>query len=164
MWPDAVMVKCKRKWNTPLHTACKNDAPLEVILFLLHKWPGAVNERNIDGKTPLHTVHIDKEGTDHVQTDVQMVLSYVSQICDCGDGEINDDQLPSSAEMIDFFERIQWLNGILLLLDRRPAALKNLHSFDIKNIPSLLSFLGRHYKIAIMSDILSNKQDIFADI
>jgi hypothetical protein len=38
----------------PLHFACANKAPLELIQFLVEQWPEAVKKTtNVDGKTPL---------------------------------------------------------------------------------------------------------------
>jgi hypothetical protein len=37
----------------PLHIACDNTAPLEVVQYLVKQWPEAVKTTNVDGKTPL---------------------------------------------------------------------------------------------------------------
>jgi hypothetical protein len=40
-WPDAVAQKDNREW-IPLHSACSNAAPLDVIKFLVEQYPDSV--------------------------------------------------------------------------------------------------------------------------
>jgi hypothetical protein len=44
---------CDVDGDTPLHAACRCGAPLEVLQLLLHANPGAVNQRDYEGLTPL---------------------------------------------------------------------------------------------------------------
>jgi hypothetical protein len=53
MWPDAVKEK-DSFGSVPLHYASENNAPLDVIQWLVEMWPDAVREKDSDGCLPLH--------------------------------------------------------------------------------------------------------------
>jgi hypothetical protein len=40
--------------SIPLHYACKNTAPLEVVQLLVEQWPEAVKKTTVNGSLPLH--------------------------------------------------------------------------------------------------------------
>jgi Ankyrin repeats (3 copies) len=63
---------CKEKFrdgSLPLHCACKKNAPLDVIQFLVETWPDAVKdkEKNKCGELPLHWVFSSNSPLDVIQ-------------------------------------------------------------------------------------------------
>ena len=52
-WPDAVKEKTINNGDLPLHLACYQNAPLDVIKLLVETWPDSVKEKNKFGNTPL---------------------------------------------------------------------------------------------------------------
>uniref|UniRef100_A0A7S4QCK8 Uncharacterized protein n=1 Tax=Ditylum brightwellii TaxID=49249 RepID=A0A7S4QCK8_9STRA len=150
-WPDAV--RDVTNGYTLLHHACLDHAPLEVILLLLYKWPEATLRRNSHGETPLAI-----SNRDDASTEVQSkVLSYVSQLCD------NNIDENSMKEAMKLFIEIGWLDGIVLLLDRKPQVLQGMDDMDIKLLPDFFTMVKRRCKFKTMWYLLNNMQEILSD-
>lgn len=55
-WPQASSIACGAQQDLPLHVACRNGLPLELVQALLQDHPSAVLQANSRGLTPLHIV------------------------------------------------------------------------------------------------------------
>jgi len=53
-WPLGVRIPWSDKIRVPLHTACREQAPLSVLQALVQAWPDAIRLQDADGLLPLH--------------------------------------------------------------------------------------------------------------
>uniref|UniRef100_A0A7S2HCX7 Uncharacterized protein n=1 Tax=Helicotheca tamesis TaxID=374047 RepID=A0A7S2HCX7_9STRA len=149
-YPDAIkMITCFIE--TPLHIAVQHHAPTEVIAFLLEKWPDAVLMMDYESKTPFSIAKM------HTSVDIKAMVSGVYYIC--------HRELESPIEMgiIQVFVRINWIGGVVIIINRHPDVARKLQIVD-PVIPTLLTFIGRRCNIGAMWGLIRNRQDLMSDL
>eukprot|EP00565_Helicotheca_tamesis_P008551 CAMPEP_0185728310 /NCGR_PEP_ID=MMETSP1171-20130828/3692_1 /TAXON_ID=374046 /ORGANISM="Helicotheca tamensis, Strain CCMP826" /LENGTH=363 /DNA_ID=CAMNT_0028397001 /DNA_START=39 /DNA_END=1130 /DNA_ORIENTATION=+ len=149
-WPSAAKVK-DRRGSTPLHLACAQMAPFEIVASLLEAWPEAVMEKNYNDQTPA-SIAVGYSAPKYTQD----LLWHVSQII--------ADQVHKIIieEAVNVFTKMNWWGGVALVLNMHPTFVLSL-DLDIKILPHLLSFGGRHCKVTTLSNMIANRYDLITD-
>jgi len=148
-WPDALRLK-DSNGCTPLHCVCGFAAPIEVAFLLLEMCPDAIIERNNNGETPF-----DQAQTSGAHADILSLMFHVTCLW--------DDRLekPPPKEIITFFFKIKWWNGVVLTIDRFPTVAQNI-DLNISIMPDFLFVVGYRCKLKTMMEVISNNLDLIA--
>jgi len=183
IWPAAVMEKDKYGM-TPLHNSCEFEAPFEVISLLMNKYPAACRENDRYGRMPLHSacwnnapervlkMLLEEYPRAVSKNDLLMgslqdyyfenqeVEKLVSNIYRLTCDEISNHD---AKEIMTHFINAEWWGGAALVVDSHPAVV-NLVGVSDKCFPYLLSRVERRSKLLTTWQLLSNRQDLFANL
>mmetsp|Transcript_23766 Transcript_23766/g.34632 ORF Transcript_23766/g.34632 Transcript_23766/m.34632 type:complete len:408 (-) Transcript_23766:81-1304(-) len=183
IWPAATMEK-DNYGMTPLHNSCEFEAPFEVISLLMNKYPAACRENDRYGRTPLHSacwnnapervlkMLLEEYPRAVSKNDLLMgslqdyyfenqeVEKLVSNIYRLTCDEISNHD---AKEIMTHFINAEWWGGAALVVDSHPAVV-NLVGVSDKCFPYLFSRVERRSKLLTTWQLLSNRQDLFANL
>lgn len=155
--PDAVFQKDNRG-RLPIHISCAHEdedgSSLQVVRYLLERYPRSVHEITAKGSTALELVEKGR-----ASLEVMLPVSAVA---------IMLKENPSRATAVSLVARLEsmeWSAGVLLYLDISPSVIHhilNIHREE-KLMPHLLSSVGKYCKLDTIFEIVKGMAECLSE-
>jgi hypothetical protein len=154
--PDAVFQRDNRG-RLPIHISCAHEddgSPLQVVRYLLERYPRSVHELTAKGSTTLELVEKGRASLD-VMLSVLAVATMLKE----------DPSRATAVSLVTRLKSMEWSAGVLLYLDINPSVIHhilNLHREE-QLMPHLLSTVGKICKLGTMFEIVKGMAEYISE-
>jgi len=155
--PDAVFQKDNRG-RLPIHISCAHEdedgSSLQVVRYLLERYPRSVHEITAKGSTALELVEKGRASLE-VMLSVSAVAIMLKE----------NPPRATAVSLVARLESMEWSAGVLLYLDINPSVIHyilNLHREE-KLMSHLLSSVGKCYKLGTMFEIVKGMAECLSE-
>ena len=154
--PNAVFQKDNRG-RLPIHISCAHEddgSSLQVVRYLLERYPRSVHELTAKGSTALELVEKGRASLE-VMLSVSAVATMLKE----------NPSRATAVSLVARLESMEWSAGVLLYLDINPSVIHhilNLHREE-KLMPHLLSSVGKCCKLGTMFEIVKGMAECLSE-